>query len=351
MKRLIIVLILVIFAGAGFGYWWYLRDSPQKVLRDGIFSLNTAVSAGQLRADFAITDRKSGTTSGFSFLGELEAKDAIKVQLLGVVSIGAKTTTENDQSLDVVLTSEKIALRPRSVVREFQELAEKYTGDATGQTFILTDRDVFFDKVGYPAAVGKGKSDDVRSAFLYVLPALIPDGPIWKSDKVNGKNVSVNFRFDRSATAPFLIDLIRSWRKAASSVEEYAWINRASEGLVRGNFKMTLDQKSRQIVSLSGSWPMVDEQKEEIVRLNVALNFWGLNQAVSIQTPDLVKDITEFLSKRAAPMTLPSSTFRPGATTDTRLLIPRAENEIGGKKPEIDLFNKYSEELRKKSLN
>ncbi|MFH1621425.1 MAG: hypothetical protein ABIB04_05085, partial [Patescibacteria group bacterium] len=233
--------------------------------------------------------------------------------------------------------------------REYQELSQKYTGDASGETFILADRDVFFNKLNYPAAVGLGASDDVRAAFAYALPALIVDGPLETITNDGGDYASVNFRFDRSATAPFLIDLIRAWRKATSTVEEYAWIDRAAQGLTRGNFNMVLDSRSRQVVRLSGNWPMFNEQGEEQAKLNVTIDFLGLNQSVVIDVPAPVKDITDLLSKRIEPTTLPSSALRPGVTTGTETLQPSQEERVI-QKPEIDLFNKYSEELKKKSL-
>jgi hypothetical protein len=347
MKRFLLVLFVLILAGSGGAYWWLTRESSLRVAESALQSLIGLKTVGAARIDFATTNPRTNATTGFTFVGQLNLADATLPEALGSLRLGAKTTTDLDQTVDLIVTKEQVIIRPRTGKPQADVLAKMFARDPSGQSFFAADRTIFTNVSGLRVPSATGRNSAVRQAMASLVPALILTGELELGlDGAGRKIASTSFRVDRRLARPFLISLVSAWTGKEPTIDQYSAIDRAVEGLARGSFRVTVDRSSRELVSLTGSWPRVDDEGNELSRLGIDLGFAGHNTEVTIGIPEGALDVTSELGGNRPVPSLPSSIIRPGAATNTSpAVIPKFDPS------QIDLFQQYSEELnRKKNL-
>lgn len=347
MKRFLVVLFFLAAVGGAGAYWWLTRESPGKVLEDGLQSLLNLRTANVVTLDVASTDLAAGVTSGFTLIAQADVADVTHPRALGVLRLASKTTTEEDQTIDAVLEKDRLAVRPRYVKPEYRALAAELGGGAT-DVFLSVNRDAYLGHLGVPVIVAKGKDAAVRSAFAFILPALIPGDEVETAEEDGRTLVSTTFRFDRRSTQPFLINLFRAWKGSDPSVGEYGWIDRVTEGLAQGSFRLTIDTSTREVVRFAGRWPVVDDEGRELRLLNVTVEIEGAGGGTSIRMPEDAKDVTAMIIQQPKNVPLPTAGFRGGTSTIPATGTRETVIEPVRGRPQIDLFQQYSEELRKR---
>lgn len=368
MKRGLLVIIGVILLMVIAVAWWFLRDTPEKALRDGLNNLLTAKSAEQAALEIAWTNPETRVTTGVNFVGQVDAGDLTRPQFLGVLELGDGVAA-GAQIADLVLIPDKLALRPRRVTSDYWSQYQTWSGDAKNKNFIFFDRDKLLLDRELNRFMAQGPPQDIRAQAAAFYGAVKISGE-WKKQravyfglrKVSARLASVPFQINESAMRSALASFLNVWHDAALTPGDLQWINRSSRGLARGLFRLTLDQDSRLPVSLEGGWPVLDDQDREILRVRVKLTLDGLNRSVSISLPENAKDATKSILKQSAlGATLPSSPARAGSQTttgaETPFRIPAApESSIIFDTStreyidveNIDLWHKYMEELKKK---
>jgi len=356
MRRFLAACSLVVLIIGGFVLWWYSRDTPAKVLRDGFGQLIEMKSAKQVTADISSTNPVTHVTTGFTSVSEVNVADLTHPQSLGILRIGARSSSEQDQTIDLVIDKLQAALRPRSVTSQYRSLYQQLSGDATGTTFLAVNRDAYLKANGYTEAIAKGKTADVRAALQYLLPIIVPGNVLtYSADK---SQVSATFRFDRRTLQPFLIVLVHAWTGDNPTIDEYAWIDRATEDLARGQFMLTINRKTRVPLSLVGNFDLVDDAQRSYATTHVAFQLSGINEPVSISIPQISKDVTAQVTKPENSTTLPTSGERSASSTSFFAASGTSVGDITGgvyvtsvgnvvPETQIDLFQKYSDELRK----
>jgi len=343
MKRILLVLFAVLVIGGGFFAWWMLRDSPGKALVDAAASFAGFTSAESISAEVAVTDLGARNTTGFSVVGSIDASDLTHLQGIGEVRIGSKTVSGQDETVDVVLNTKSVLLRPADVTPEHLALYQSLVGNASGTTLLLFDRAAFLEKFGYKEAVAGGTSKDIRATLQSLMPTILPAGTMTTAQADGYTAVTVPFTLDQAALRPFLIALVKSWTGHASTPDEYAWVERIVEDLGRGNFAVSIDASKRDIRTLSGEFPLMDAAGNETRRVRFTLEFGEVGQAVSIPTPKDVKDVTSSIHATVQ-NTFQGSEIRVApVSTSTPAVMPPGSRQV-----QIDMFSKYQEAIKKK---
>ncbi|MFZ2804386.1 MAG: hypothetical protein WA001_04125 [Patescibacteria group bacterium] len=335
MRRVLAVLALVILIIGGFSLWWYLRDTPAKVLHDGFTQLTQMRSAKQLTLDVDMTDPSTHATTGFTSVGQLDAADLTHPQSSGTLRIGSKTSTEEDQTVDVVLTTLEAALRPQNISAQYRAMYQVLVGSTSTMPYLTVNRNAFLTANGYGEAIATGKPTDIRSALAYLLPILVPGNKLtYSSDK---SRVSATFRFDKTTVQPFLIVLVHAWTGKNPTVDEYAWIDRVAQDLSQGTYTLTIDRATRVPLSLVADFSVADDAGIVLSTVHASIAIDGLNAPVSIGTPTDTKDVTDIIAKPKAVPSLPTSAFASSTTvpttdfnaTTTGFTAPSAGSYIG----------------------
>lgn len=344
MKRFLFVLVVLLLVAGGGAYWWVTRESPERVATDAVQSLVELQTVSGARIDFATTDPKTNATTGFTYAGQLNLKDLTLPELFGSLRLGAKTTTDLDQTVDLIATKMQVIVRPRTGKPQNEVFLKMFARDPSGQSFLVADRSRVMMAAGIELPISAGRSTNVRNALPPLVSALILTGDLENGVDASGrKTISTHFRIDRRAARPFLISFVSAWTGKEPTIDEYSAIDRLVEGLARGSFLVTIDRSSREILALSGSWSRVDNAGVELAKLGIDLAFAGHNKPVTIQIPEGAIDVTSELGGTRPAPSLPSSVVRPDAPTVTSTgEIPKFDPS------QIDLFQQYSEEIKRK---
>lgn len=346
MKRFLLVLLFLVVFGGGGVAWYLLRDSPDKVLLDGARSFMALKSVGSVSVEISSTDLSARTTSGYSIEGQIDAADLTRIRGLGVVRVGAKTQQGQDETLDAVVDSEVIAFRPNTVTPEHRQEYAQHVGSPTSTTFLLFERASFLEKFGYRSLVAKGDSKDVRATLQFLLPTIVAEGALQRTENDGQAIVTSAFRFNRNELRAFLIALIKSWTGKTPTPDEYAWVERTAGGLSRGDWTLSLNRTTRTLTQLTGSFPLIDDNNIEKQRVRFTVDLDGINASVSIVSPGDVVDLTALI-RTADLKALPGSQSRllPPGYVPTQPVVNESQRK------QIDLFSKLQEEiLRKKKL-
>ncbi|MBU0540470.1 hypothetical protein KKF59_01680 [Patescibacteria group bacterium] len=293
MKRALFIVFGVFCALVMGFFWWLFRDTPEKALRDGVRNLMEVQNFEKVDLEASWSDLAKGVTKGFDFSGQADVRDLAHPNALGTLRLGAGLL-DGEQIVDLVLTQEQAALRPRAVSKTWQDQYAQLSNDEHGEKFLAFQRDAFLEKNGFGHFVAQGSSEEIRS----VLPALIQTVQInqkWKKYATpDGRHLAdVDFTLDNASFKPFLNALTRLWHDADLTPADLHWIERASAGVARGVFKISVDLKTRQPVVLSGAWPLLDDEKKEIAQLKISLAFQGLNQGGPIISPENSTDVSQ----------------------------------------------------------
>ena len=372
MRRKLLVILGIILAIVIAVLWWLFRDTPEKALRDGLKNLLSAQSAEQITWEIVWTNPQTRITTGVNFAGQINVKDLASPQFLGVLELGDGVAA-GAQIADVVLISDKIAVRPRRVTAEYLSQYKTLSGDAENKNFIYFTRDRLLSDRKLDHFIAQAEPPDIRaqaSAFSGVAQVsgdLSADRQDWKKQravyfglrKLSARLVTVPFRLNESTLRSTLTSFLSTWRDVKLAPADLRWIDRTSQGLARGNFYLTVDQSSRLPVSLEGEWPVLDDQEQELFRVRTKITFDGLNQAVDIALPENAKDATKSILKtRTSGTALPSSAARTTSTTaeiqfgsptalESSIVFDTSTREYVDVE-NIDLWHKYMEELKKK---
>lgn len=357
MKRFLLSFFLVLVFAGGFAVWWLLRDTPEKVLHDGMAGLIGMRTAAVWNLDVGWRGVQSNATTGFTLVSQADVSDLTHPRLLGGLRIGAVgTAQQEDQTGDIVLEKNAVAVRPRSVNADWQAMAERLSGGSTGTLFLAVNRDAFLRSVGYGEAITKGNGPDVRAALQAVFPVVVPSGSVTVTMSGLRTFKSVPFRLDRQSVKAFIISLVRAWVDGDPTPDEYAWVDRATSGIGGGAFVMTIDAATRKPVRLSGAFDAMNDADAPTGHVTFTLDLDGIDQPVGIGIPGEVRDVTAQTVMHSTTFTLPSSGNRAepfaAAATGTGISATGSPDfvHIGNviNEKDIDLFTKYSEELRNK---
>jgi hypothetical protein len=366
MRRILLVILGIVLALIIAVLWWLFRDTPEKVLRDGLKNLLAAQSVEQITWEVAWSDPQTRITTGVNFAGQVNAKDMARPQFLGVVELGDGVAV-GAQIADLVLISDKIAVRPRRVTAEYLSQYKILSGDTENKNFIYFSRDKLLSDQKLDHFTAQGEPSEIRIQASAFSGAVSVAGD-WKKQravyfglrKISARLATVPFRINESTMRSTLTSFLKTWRDVKLAPADLQWINRSSQGLARGLFSLTVDQSSRLPVSLEGEWPVLDDQEHELFRVRVKLALQGLNQPVNIALPENAKDATKTILKTSpSKAALPSASARTGSSTgveipfgspttlDSSIVFDTSTREYVDVE-NIDLWHKYMEELKKK---
>jgi hypothetical protein len=349
MKRALLVILLILLGAGGIAAWIIFRDTPEKVLRDGLVRLVSARSFGSAVLDVAWTDPSVRVTTGFSAAGRLSLSDIVRPEFLGVIRTG-EGVFGKESSGNLIVSQDAIALRPIETDGQVQAKYLSIVGSVTGTPFVLIDRDTFLSRNGYERSIPTGTDEDVRGVLAFAGPVIVPTGG-WV--KESGRSVSVPFRIERDAARSFLTAFIAAWKGSDPSVEELSRINRLTDDLARGTFWLTVDRSTREPLAVRAAWPFLDERGVERLRLRTRLDLRERNAPVIIGLPAQGIDATARLYPGGSSV-LPSAAARSGGL----LPIPSSSSGTGLRsgtldtptrrlidEQQTDLFHTYLEEL------
>lgn len=356
MKRIWAAIFLALLIGGGFALWWFLRDTPEKALRDGFAALLGLKTAKSLNLEVSWTDPASRTTTGFGFSGQVDLKSWTRPRALGVLRVGASSAGGQNQTGDIVIESDSLALRPRSVSPELRRYAQSLSNDPSDETFLVVGRDAFLNEKGFPKAIANGENEALKRDAVFVIPALVPVSGLVRGMDEGRQTVKSTFRVDKKSIEPVLLTLVRSWMGDNPTPEEYGWAATAAASLASGRFELTLDAATRQPLFLRGEFDQLDETGKGIRKIAFSLGLSGHGQKVNIGIPEKSKDVTSAAVLKAQQRaTLPQAKLRtlPGGATGTNFGAKNTVSTSTGKminEKETDLFEIYYEEmLRKKN--
>lgn len=348
MKRALLVLLCALLGIGIFALWSVVRDTPDKVLRDGVIRLVTADSFESITADVAWTNPSTRVTTGFEAAGRVRISDIAAPEFLGVVQTG-EGVFGNESSANVLVSQNVLALRPIDVDPSLEQRYVSLIGATTGTPFITMRRDAFLERTGYASWLPHGAATSIQRVLSIASPIVAATGP-WV--KESGRLVSVPFRIDREAFRSFSIALATAWRGGELSVDDLTQIDRRANDLARGTFWLTVDRGSREPVSLRAAWPVLDEQGVERLRIRVRIDMHGRNAAGMIGLPAHGMDVTSQImldkgtelrsaNRRAEDALVPGSisvTSVRGGMIETPTLRLIDEQQT-------DIFQTYLEEL------
>ncbi len=343
MKRFLIVFFVVLVAVAGFTMWWLSRDTSTKVIQDAARSIATLESVRSIGAEIAITNMVSRSTSGFSILGQLNATDLTDLSGLAEVRVGARTRTGQDETIDVIVTTSTILFRPADVTDAHRSQYLTLTGDTTGTAFLSFDRSVFLKHFGYSALIASGKSSDVRTLLSSLQSVLVPIGPLGISS-INGRStVKVSFRLDGTSLRPFLVAFIRSWTGKSPTLNGYAWVERMVGDLERGTYTVTLDKKTRSLMQVAGSFPLLDASHAVAQTVHFRIDIDGVNAPVKVVMPVQVIQATASIRTETLQGLPLSQTRVPPKGFKESSIVSTPDQQT-----QIDLFSELQDELHRK---
>lgn len=353
MKRALLIFLAILAIGGVLALWWFLRDTPDKVLRDGLTALVTAKSARTSNLDVSWTDFRTRQTSGFSSYSQIDLKDLAKPRSLGVLRLAASDVQSQDQTGDLILEKDVIALRPRSVKTEWRQLAQDLTKDPLGDTFLVINRDLFLSQQGYEEALARGGSDAIRKALSFAVPVFVATGKISSGVSEGQETLAVPFKAEKNSIKPFILSFIAAWNNDNPTPKEIAWTDMVTDMLAAGKFRIVITKATRQPLEISGEIPQSDAQGHEIRRIKFTLEIGGLNQKVNIGIPDNAKDVTNQTVAKQRLQALPQAKLKP-LPSNTSTVDGAKAGRISTSTPklinerETDLFNKYYEDLLRK---
>lgn len=360
MKRRFLVSLAFLACAAIAALAWVLRDTPEKALRDGLQNLLAAKTVQRAVFEVAWTDPATRVTTGFGAAGQLDLKDLSRPRALGVIRASRGFLGPEEQTADIVIEEDRIALRPRSVSPDARKRYESLVKDPQGNAFAILQRDPYLDGNRLSILIAHGKSADIRAA-LAAFPSVARVAGPWTKESESGRRfVTVPFTVGRDAVEPFIASLVKTWVGDNPTPDEIRWIGRESADLSRGTFSITVDRASRLPVRVQGEWPVLDDDGKEILRIRAGFDLDGLNRPVTIAIPASSVDVTNTVLKPRAAATLPTAPLKslpeaafatgaafgiePGASA-TGTFATTTRQFINEK--ETDLFHKYLEELQR----
>jgi hypothetical protein len=353
MRRVLLVIAAFLCIGGIILAWWFLRDTPEKVLRDGFGKLLNAKTAASVIAEIAWTDPNTRVTTGFGAAGQLDVKDLGRPRALGVIRL-AEREGRIEETADVIIELDRFAIRPRSVTPESRARYQDLVGDPEGVQFAVIARDPFLNGNNWSQAIAQGETETIRSTVKSFPSVIAVAGP-WKREI---DRISVPFRIDGEALKPFLSATLQAWANDSPTPQDLVWMNRVATGLARGQFSLTINRQTREPMTLQGEWSDLNEKGEEMLRYRIRFDISGLNRSVNIAIPENAKDITDKLVVPKATGGLRPATLRtlPSATTGTGVSAGLEWNASGTydltpgnvvNEDDVDLFHKYLEDLKR----
>jgi hypothetical protein len=334
MKRVLFLLCAMLLAAGIAATWWVLRDTPEKVLADGMGRLLDAQTIQSAVLDIAWTSPSTRVTTGIGFAGQVDLRDSVHPRLIGVVSAG-EGLLGPEQTADVVLDAGRLAFRPHTVTPAMQDTFLSLVGATSAHPFAVLDTSPFFQSKGYPVLAGHATE---TRAVISSFPSLVQPAGDWiVNDSTPDAIVTIPFQFDRNSIRPFLIALINAETGKEPDAKTLVGVDRAVEYLLRGTFLLTINRQTREPLTLQAAWPVLDAQHNETLRVRIRLDISGINKPVAIQIPEGVVDITKQLVKPNAPG-LPAAAGSSNAVVVPYL--PATSTDSG------DQFGSYLEDLK-----
>lgn len=292
MKRALFIVFGVLCALILGFFWWLLRDTPEKALRDGVRNLMEAQNFEKVALEASWSEPAKGVTKGFDFSGQADVRDLAHPNAQGTLRLGAGLL-DGEQTVDLVLTQDQAALRPRAVSKTWQDKYAQLSNDEHGEKFLALQRNAFLEKNGFGHFIAQGSSEEIRSFLPALIHAVKIDKKWKKYSSPDGRPLAdIYFTLADPSFKPFLTALTRLWRNAHPAPSDLHWIHRTSAGLAAGAYKISVDLKTRQPVVLSGAWPLLDDNKNELARLKVTLAFRGLNKGALLTMPENSADVS-----------------------------------------------------------
>lgn len=359
MKRAGLVIFCIILAGGVFFLWWFLRDTPEKALAEGLKNLFAAKTVQSAVIDITWSDPATRVTTGIDLAGQIDLKDLTRPRVLGVVRASEGFLGPDEQTADMVLEADRIALRPRSVPQDVRQRYEALTGDAQDKTFAIIRRDPYLDGHGLSDLIAHKPSDDIRALLPSFAETVRVAGP-WTKETVGGRQVvTVPFTVDPAAFRPFLVSFVKTWVGDNPTPDELRWIDGLVSDLSRGTFALTVDRSSRLPERLQAEWPLLDADGKETVHVVASILMDGVDKPVAIAIPDGSKDVTDLvLTPRTTTATLPSAALKPlPVSAFASGTIPGMEEGVYAtgtystatrqfiNEKDTDLFHRYMEEI------
>lgn len=346
MKRFLVFLCLLVLLGSGGAAWWYLRDTPEKVLRDTVIALQHVRTIPDAVLDVAWLNAATRSTTGFTASMQLDVKDLSLPKALGVLRIGAQAGQNQDQILDVAFDGNALVIRPQDVSPEWFAYYQGLVQTTSSQPFVKILREPFLKKFDYASAISKEKDAELRALLPSLGPTLYAVSEL-ETNTVDGqKQVSLSFRFLRDGLQPLLIALGKAWKGTIPlTAKEYAWLERVTDDMLAGDFRVTLDASTRQLVRLEGSWPDIEQNADTGGDVRFRLDFSQVNGKVTIVLPSDAKDVTGLIAPGSVPTALPNAVGKEGyvASSSTQVETPSYPRDT-------DAFSRYYDVMKKKGL-
>lgn len=337
MKRVLVFLVLCALLGAGVGAWWLLRDTPEKVLRDALVSFQGIRTIPEAVLDVAWLNPATRATTGFTSLMQVDLKDISLPKAMGVLRIGAQQGQSQDQVLAFALDGNFLAVRPQDVSTDWQAQYAELVHTTSSVPFARMQREAFLRRFGYAGAISQEKDASMRALLPSLAPTMYAASDIERSTLDGRPIVSISVRFLRDGLQPLCIALAKAWKGTTPlTAADYAWIERMVERALAGDFRLTLDASTRQLVHIDGSSG----------DLRFHLDLTGVNGGVSIVLPTDVVDITGDLAPGSVPVALPVSGNRPGYVAPTSTVPVVAPSYPR----DTDAFTRYYDAMKKKGL-
>lgn len=337
MKRVLFLVLAMIVAAGLATTLWFSRDTPQSVLHKGFRRLFAAKTFSSTVLDVAWTKPSTRVTTGIGLSGQLDMHDSAHPRFIGIVSSG-EGLFGPEQTADVIFDGSRLAIRPHAVTAASSEAFIKMTGATSTGLFAVLDLASVAQSKGY-ALTGKGSSTTTQ-AVLASFPSLLQPANEWIVEgEGDGKIVTVPFQLDRNALRPFFIGLYAAETGANPDAKALVGIDQATEQLLRGTYLLTVDRRTGEPLTLKATWPILDADGKETLRIRIRLDVRGINKPVSISIPDNAIDITAKLVK-------PTVVGLPSATQSTNTVVvpyqPSTSTNTG------DRFDSYVEDLKSK---
>jgi len=346
MKRALLVFLLILLLGGAGAAWWFLRDSPDKVLRDTIVSLGQVKTIRNSSLDVSWLDAQSRATTGFTTLAQLDLKDISQPQAIGVIRLAARSVNDQDQLLDIVLGADTVAFRPEDISPYWMARYRDVAGTTSSRPFLSINRDSFFQTLGYGGALSKGKDAALRQLLPSLQPTMYATSPLETSQVGDRTFVSLRFRFLRDGFQPLLIAWAGAWKgNATLNAKDYAFIEQVADNALAGDFRVTLDATTRQVVRLEGNWPDMNS-KDGLAQVRFVFDLDGVNQGVAVVVPKDALNVTAKFAPESVPSFLPNAGTRAGYIAPTS----SAETVIPSEPRNIDAFSDYYDELKRRGL-
>lgn len=347
MKRALFVFLFLLLAlGAG-AAWWYLRDTPEKVMRDAVVSMASMRTIPEATLDVAWKNSRTQATTGFTALVQADVRDASLPLFMGILRIGAQSMQDQDQILDIAADKKVVVFRPQEVSAEWEAKYLALAETTSSRPFLQMSREAFLKTTGYQNAIAQDKDAELRKLVPFLLPTIYAASDIQKTQLADGRDaVTLDIRFLREGLQPLLIALGKAWKgKTPLTASDYAWIEKLADNMLAGDFQIVLDAKTRQLSHLEGTWPDIEGQVATGGQVRFRLDIADINGKVIIEIPKQAVEVTAKLAPGLVPSALQTGGAKEG------YIAPTSTDETVSSFPrDTDAFSRYYDTMKRKGL-